>query len=111
MGPENDNYTEYAILEAKINELKERQSKIKAEILDEMVKNGVKNAKTDLGTFNIAILKSWTYSEDLGETEKSVKEEVKELNEQVKAMKAKEEEDGIATCEETPSLRFTAIKL
>ena len=104
-------YTEYAILEAQIAELTAQRDKKKKIIMADMIERGAKNEETELGKFNIATLKSWTYSDDLKASEKTIKASITELSDDIKALKAKEEEDDIATCEERPSLRFTAIKI
>jgi len=56
-------------------------------------------------------LKTWTYSSIFEKKEKKIKSEIKDLNEEIKALQAKEQEDELATYVENPSLRFTEIKL
>ncbi len=104
-------YERYAILEAQINVLKNNQDELKASIIEDMVTRGEKNADTAVGKFTVAQLKTWTYSEGFKEKEVELKDEIGELNEEIKALKAKEEEDKIATYVEKPSLRFTSVKL
>jgi hypothetical protein len=107
----NKLYTDYAVLEAQIAELTAQKDAKKEQIIADMIERGEKNEETDLGKFTLATLKNWTYSDNFYKKEEKVKESIKELTEDIKAMKAKEEEDEIATYVEKPSLRFTPIKL
>lgn len=93
-------YEKYASLDAKIKALTIEKDKIKTLIVDELYNSGMQNAVTPVGKFTVYTLKTWTYTE-----------EVEEKTEELKALKAKEESVGIASYEEKPSLRFTAIKL
>lgn len=93
-------YEEYAVLTAQIKTLTEKKNKINAEILEDLVEQGMESTSTSFGKFTVSKLKSWTYTD-----------KVKELEEEYKAQKASEESTGIATFEEKPSLRFTPVKL
>lgn len=93
-------YEEYAILEAKLKDLNNKKDTLRVHILEEMTKKGEEKVVTPIGSFTVAKLKSWTYPDD-----------VVALGEEFKASKAKAESTGDATYEETPSLRFVAIKL
>lgn len=93
-------YEEYAILDAKIKALTNEKDELKAKIIEEMVEKGADKVATAVGSFAIAKLKTWTYTD-----------KVAELEEAYKAQKATEEETGDATFVEKPSLRFTQVKL
>ena len=104
-------YESYAILEAQIEALTEQKDAYKAKIIEDMMARGDKNADTAVGKFTVAELKNWTYSPTFEKTSSKIKDSIAELNDEIKALKAREEEDGIATCEIKPSLRFTPVKL
>jgi len=104
-------YTEYAVVEAQIAELTAQQKVRKEKIIEDLMARATKSEETDLGKFTLATLKNWTYSNELNGKEEVIKENIDELKENIKAMKAKEEEDDVATCEERLSLRFSPIKL
>jgi hypothetical protein len=93
-------FEEYAILDSKIKELTNQRDEVKIQILETMVECGEEKISTSVGSFAIAKLKTWTYTD-----------KVAELEEEYKAQKAEEESTGDATFVEKPSLRFTAIKL
>jgi hypothetical protein len=93
-------YEQYAILDAKIKDLTNQKDEVRNKILEDLVENEIPSVDTTVGKFTISKLKSWTYTEA-----------VEEKTEELKALKAKEESVGIASYEEKPSLRFTAIKL
>lgn len=93
-------YEEYAVLEAKIKDLKNQQDSMRVKILEEMVNNEEKKIDTPFGSFSVSMRKTWTYTE-----------KVEKAEEEFKALKAKEESCGDATFEETPSLRFTSAKI
>ena len=95
-----NNYTEYAIIDAKIAELTAKKEGLRVKILEEMVANGEDKVTTGVGSFSVSKLKSWTYPE-----------KVLELGEKFKAAKAKAESTGDASYVEKSSLRFTSIKL
>jgi len=94
------NYEEYALLDAQEKTLKSKKEEVRAKIVEEMVANGEESVPTPVGKFTIAKLKKWTYTE-----------EVDRLKEELDARKAQEESEEIATYEESPSLRYTPIKL
>jgi hypothetical protein len=93
-------YSEYALIETKIKELTNQKDSLRVKILEDMVDKGEEKIETDVGSFTVTMLKTWTY------TPKD-----KELEEAYKARKAKEESTGDASYVEKPSLRFTGIKL
>ena len=93
-------YEAYAILDAQIKDLELRKETMRVEILKGMVEAGEDKIETPVGSFSVAKLKRWTYSDA-----------VTEANEAWKAMKAKEESCGIATYVEQESLKFNSIKL
>lgn len=108
---EATNYEKYAILEAKKIAIQAEQDGLKKEIISGMEERGEKNTKTAVGTFTVAQLKTWTYTPKLSAFEKTMKSQIEELTEDIKAAKAKEEETGDATFVEKPSLRFVPVKL
>lgn len=93
-------YEEYAFIESKIKDLENQKDKLRISILDDMISNEEKKIDTPFGSFSVTYRKSWTYSDKVIEAE-----------EKFKALKAKEESTGEATCIENPSLRFSQIKL
>jgi hypothetical protein len=93
-------WEKYAQLDDKIKNLTAEKDELKVKILDDLVERGITSAACGLGKFTVSKLKSWTYTEA-----------VEEKNEELKALKAKEESTGDATYEEKPSLRFTGLKL
>ena len=93
-------YEDYAILDQKIKALTNQKDELKVQILEEMVASGEEKVATSVGSFAIAKLKTWTYTD-----------EVEKAEEEFKALKAAEESTGEATFVEKPSLRFTGIKL
>ena len=93
-------YEEYALIDAKIKALTNKKDEMKIQILEDMVESGEEKVSTSVGSFAIAKLKTWTYTDKVTEAE-----------EEFKALKAEEESTGDATFVEKPSLRFTQIKL
>lgn len=93
-------YESYAILEAKIAELETQKAPLRVKILEEMVERAEKKVDTPFGSFSVSNRKSWTYTPRVAEAE-----------EKFKALQAKEQSTGDATFTETPSLRFTQVKL
>ncbi len=93
-------YEEYLVIDNKIKELKVKKEKLRDNILTTIIESGEKRKVTDIGTFTVSKLKTWTYTD-----------KVKELSEEFKAQKAKEESTGEATFVEKESLKFTGLKL
>lgn len=93
-------YEEYALLEAELAKIELKKEELRGKILEQMIENGEEKVETSIGSFKKTMLKKWTYTD-----------KVKELEEEYKAQKAKEEENDIATYVEKPSLRFTPVKL
>ena len=93
-------YEQYALLDAQIKDLTNKKNELKVEILQDMIARGVESEKNTLGKFTISLLKKWEYTDN-----------VKELNEQYKTAKAREESTGDATYVEEESLRFTPSKI
>jgi hypothetical protein len=91
-------FEEYAVLDARIKELTGKKDELKAKILEDMIERGEDKAATSVGSFTIAKLKVWTYTNQVAMAE-----------EEFKAIKALEESTGEATFVEKPSLRFTQI--
>lgn len=97
---QNNIYEDYAVVEAQIKVLKNKQDEMRVEILKEMVEKDQKTIKTAVGSFSVSQRKSWEYTKN-----------VEEAKEKLDALKAKEESCGDATFIETPSLMFRTIKL
>lgn len=93
-------YESYAVLDAQIKDLTNKKDELKAKIIEEMVESGEEKVQTAVGSFTVAKLKTWTYTE-----------KVTALEEAYKSRKAKEESTGEATFIEKPSLRYTQVKL
>lgn len=93
-------YEDYAVVEAKIKDLKNKQDEMRIKILDDMILNEQKKVDTTVGSFSVSKRKTWTYTKG-----------VEEAEEKLDALMAKEESTGDATFIETPSLRFTSIKI
>ena len=96
----NKLFEEYAVLDSQIKALTAKKDELRADIIDDMMQRNENKAETPLGSFTVAILKTWTYTK-----------KVAELEEEYKARKAKEESTGEASFVEKPSLRFTQLKL
>lgn len=90
---------QYAELQAQIAELTKQRDAIKAVIVEDMTRNGEMSKDTIYGKFTVYTTTSYTYTDA-----------VKKLEEKVKIAKVKEEQKGLATKKETPSLRFTLAK-
>lgn len=95
-----DIFEEYALIDSQIAEMELKKASLRTKILERLVKDGVEKLKTALGTFTMSPVKKWTYPDV-----------VQEKTEEVKALKAKFESTGEATYTETPSFRFTGVKL
>lgn len=93
-------YEEYLVIDNKIKELTAQKEVLKTKILTAMVETGEKKKVTDVGTFTVSKLKTWTYSPL-----------VTEMKDNLDAQKAKEESTGEATFVEKESLRFTGLSL
>lgn len=93
-------YEEYLVIDNKIKELTAQKEVLKTKILTSMVETGEKKKVTDVGTFTVSKLKTWTYSPL-----------VTEMKDNLDAQKAKEESTGEATFVEKESLRFTGLSL
>jgi len=93
-------YEKYAILEAKIEDLKTQKEAMRVSILEVVMDLPNKKSDTPFGKFSVSMLKKWTYTDKVSEAE-----------DKFKAIKAKEESTGEATFTETPSLRFISVKL
>jgi hypothetical protein len=92
-------YDEYFILVEKEKEITLLKDKMREAILIDMSKRKVDKEVHALGSFTIAKLKRWTYSE-----------KVKTLEQKYKASKAKEESTGVATYTDVDSLKVTPSK-
>lgn len=95
-----DKYEKYALLAAQISDLEDQKELLKNEIIEDMSQRGSDSEKHGMGKFTVSKVKRWTYSARIVEAE-----------DQLKADKAKAQDTGEATCEESNSLRFTPIKI
>ena len=93
-------YEEYALIDAQMKDLEGKKETLRVHILKMMSDKELDKVETPFGSFTIARLKKWVYSD-----------KVTDLNEKYKALKAKEESTGDATYTEQESLRFTQAKL
>lgn len=93
-------YEEYAVLSAQIKDLQNKKDAITADILADMVSQGLESQKLPLGKFTIAKVKKWAFPESITKAQD-------ELDAQKEQMKI----TGEATATETDSLRFTPVKL
>jgi len=94
-----DIFAEYANCTAQIKDLKDKADSLKESIILVVSKDKKEGVKA-YGKFTVSNLKKWEYPESLIS-----------LEEEVKAKKAKAQSTGDATYTESPSLRFTPIKL
>lgn len=93
------NEQKYAEIQAQIAELTKQRDAIKAVIIEDMLEHNETSRETTYGKFTVYTTTSYTYTDA-----------VKKLEEKVKVAKVKEEQKGLATKKETPSLRFTLAK-
>jgi len=93
-------YEEYGILVSQMKDLKVKQEEMRTKILGEMVEKDIPNFDISTGKFSIAYTKTWEYPS-----------KVIKLEEDFKAAKAKAQSTKEAKFVETPSLRFTEIKI
>jgi len=102
---------EYALLDSQEKEIASKKALLRTKITEDLVAKGEKGAVTPFGRFSISELKTWTYTKAFAVKEKAFKASIKELSDEVKALKATEESTGDATFESRPSLSFSAIKI
>lgn len=104
-------YDEYKKLKEQKEVLEARLKEVEQSILDE-IKNLSKPFKTDYGTFTKVTSTKYQYTEAVKgwKLSEEVAKKVEEEQNQLKALKLKEERDGIATKVETLSLRFIKNK-
>src|SRR3990167_1683930 len=107
-------FQEYSKLEDKIKGLEQEKLALRELCLEEMQKEKVDQVKSDFGTFSITERKSWTYSPKVAKQEKEVKSRydtlILPLENEVKELKKKEEESGVAKAKISSSLRYQASK-
>lgn len=94
------NEAEIGALKAKIAEIELKQDQLRPHIIEMMIADGVEKMETNVGKFTVSKRKVWTYPEAIND-----------LNEELKAQKAKAESTGEATYDEVEGLRFTPVKL
>ncbi len=88
-------YKQYAELVQASKILETQLDELKAQIVEDMKTREVKSDKQEFGTFTLASRKKVSYSEN-----------IKTLENSVKLAKIEEEEQGIATIEQTEFLTF-----
>jgi hypothetical protein len=90
-------YKQYAELVQASKAIETQLDELKAKIVEDMKTREVKSDKQEFGTFTLASRKKVSYSDN-----------IKELENSVKLAKIEEEEQGIATIEQTEFLTFKA---
>lgn len=98
--PISNLFSEYATLEAEIKALEAKQEQLKPHIIATMLEQGIDKEDVGIAKFSLSKRKKWSYPEP-----------IIEMEEEVKAAKAKAESTGEATYEESDSLRCTLAKL
>jgi hypothetical protein len=98
--PISNLYSEYASVKAQIAALELKEEQLRPHIIEMMQNEGEDKKDIGVGKFSLSSRKVWTYPE-----------RITEMNEELKAEKAKAESTGEATFEEVPQLRYTAAKL
>jgi hypothetical protein len=94
-------YEQYALLKSKMTELENKEAELRTQILEDMIEKNVKEpVKIGMGSFTKSMRKIWTYTD-----------KVKNLEEDWKAEKIKEQNNDIATFVEKPSFTFTPAKI
>lgn len=93
-------YKEYMQLVEQEKEITLLKNKMRDTILKDMTTRQVVSEDHDGGKFTISYLKKWTYSQA-----------TVEMEDKLKAKKAKEQSTETATYTEEPSLRFTLKEL
>ena len=93
-------FEDYAILQSKIDELETKKESLRTNILEDMVAREVKKEVFSMGSFSVNPLKKWTFPQN-----------IIDLEEKFKTAKEKAKSTGDATFVESPSLKFTPIKL
>lgn len=92
---DRDLYEQYAMMKNASSILDERTSELQSMILEEMKELGVEKQQFPYGGFTVTSRKTFTYTPA-----------VKEKEQEVKDLKKKEEEDGVATFEIKNGLLF-----
>lgn len=98
--PISNLYSEYATIDAQIAALEIKKDQLRPHIIKMMTDEGTKSHDIGVGKFSISKRKTWSYSD-----------RITEMNDNLKAAKAKEESTGDATFEEVDQLRYTTVKL
>lgn len=93
-------FEQYAAVEDQLKTIVIQKEMLRKAILTTMMVKKQETTETNVGKFTITKLKTWEYPE-----------QVKAIGENFKAAKAQAESTGEATFEETPSLRFTGLKI
>lgn len=100
-------FREYAELNKKLEELEGRKEEIRAQLKQSMEDADLQQYKDENGTFFLKAVRLWKYS---GAVEGLV-EKIKDQNDKLKELKAKEQESGIAKEDGVAiSFNFRAIK-
>ena len=86
----------FAKLQGQIKELEGKRDQMKADIVEAMTTEGTTKQETEWGTFTVAARRNYKYSQ-----------KVSDLNDKVKLLKIKEEENGTAKVSITEYLVYT----
>lgn len=104
-------FEEYALLEAEISALELKKEQLKPFILKSMVEQGIKSMDAGVGKFTVSMVKKWSFPENIVSEVTELDKEIKIIKDEIKSVQEKAISTKEATCEVTPSLRFTPIKL
>jgi VCBS repeat-containing protein len=88
-------FARYADIKKQIAELEDQLEELKPEVTAELKELPNNSAKLPFGVFNLQKRAKWTYSET-----------IQQLDQQLKAGKKEEEQNGIATAEYTEYVMF-----
>jgi len=94
-------YEQYALLDAQEKEIKAKKESLREKILKEMIANKEKKISTTVGSFSVT----------KGRPSYKYPKWIEDLDEDLKAHKAKSVETGEAEAMITPGLLFTPIKI
>lgn len=106
-------YEEYSKVRELINQLTEKQKQLETEILNE-IKDLSTTMVSTKGSFSKVVRKNYVFSPVCVEKQKQISENIKkysqEISKPLEDLKKSEIEQGIATVEESISLRYTPKK-
>lgn len=93
-------YAEYAKLESELAVLEMKKEQLRPHIIEMMKESGTDKEDIGVGKFSLSIRTQWKYPE-----------RIVEMEDAVKAAKAKAQSTGEAEAQEFDQLRYTAAKL